>query len=76
MKSDNLLLLIVFWELTSISSFLLVGYWQHRADARSGARMALAVTGASTGGSSAAGGSPPTTRREETSSPPPPLEGG
>jgi multicomponent K+:H+ antiporter subunit A len=43
--SDNLLLLIVFWELTSISSFLLVGYWQHRPDARSGARMALAVTG-------------------------------
>lgn len=43
--SDNLLLLVVFWELTSISSFLLVGYWQHRADARAGARMALAVTG-------------------------------
>ncbi|MDO8720501.1 MAG: monovalent cation/H+ antiporter subunit A, partial [Polaromonas sp.] len=43
--SDNLLLLIVFWELTSLSSFLLVGFWQHRADARDGARMALAVTG-------------------------------
>ena len=43
--SDNVLLLIVFWELTSISSFLLVGYWNHRADARAGARMALAVTG-------------------------------
>lgn len=43
--SDNLLLLIVFWELTSLSSFLLVGYWNHRADAREGARMALAVTG-------------------------------
>ncbi|MDO9195826.1 monovalent cation/H+ antiporter subunit A [Rhodoferax sp.] len=43
--SDNLLLLIVFWELTSISSFLLVGYWKHRADARDGARMALAITG-------------------------------
>jgi multicomponent K+:H+ antiporter subunit A len=43
--SDNLLLLIVFWELTSLSSFLLVGYWQHRADARDGARMALAITG-------------------------------
>ncbi|MFT7116950.1 MAG: multicomponent K+:H+ antiporter subunit A [Rhodoferax sp.] len=43
--SDNLLLLMVFWELTSISSFLLVGYWKHRADARAGARMALAVTG-------------------------------
>lgn len=43
--SDNLLLLIVFWELTSISSFLLVGYWNHRADARDGARMALTITG-------------------------------
>ena len=43
--SDNLLLLVVFWELTSISSFLLVGYWSHRPDARSGARQALAVTG-------------------------------
>ena len=43
--SDNLLLLLVFWELTSISSFLLVGYWRQRADARAGARMALAITG-------------------------------
>jgi len=43
--SDNLLLLLVFWELTSVSSFLLVGYWSHKAAARSGARMALAVTG-------------------------------
>jgi multicomponent K+:H+ antiporter subunit A len=42
--SDNLLLLMVFWELTSISSFLLVGYWQYRSDARAGARMGLAVT--------------------------------
>jgi multicomponent K+:H+ antiporter subunit A len=46
--SDNLLLLVVFWELTSLSSFLLIGYWQHRPDARQGARMALTVTG--TGG--------------------------
>ena len=47
--SDNLLLLVVFWELTSISSFLLVGYWgshpEKGADARAGARMALTVTG-------------------------------
>lgn len=43
--SDNLLLLIVFWELTSLTSFLLVGYWSHRPDARAGARQALAVTG-------------------------------
>ena len=44
--ADNLLLLAVFWEITSLASFLLIGYWQHRADAREGARMALAVTGA------------------------------
>ncbi|GAB1406881.1 monovalent cation/H+ antiporter subunit A [Thermomonas brevis] len=44
--AGNLVLLVVFWELTSISSFLLIGYWTHRQDARQGARMALAVTGA------------------------------
>tara|TARA_R100001143_G_scaffold727_6_gene2001 strand:+ start:29093 stop:31759 length:2667 start_codon:yes stop_codon:yes gene_type:complete len=44
--SENLLQLVVFWELTSITSFLLISYWQHRQDARQGARMALAVTGA------------------------------
>ncbi|MEO8281144.1 MAG: hydrogen gas-evolving membrane-bound hydrogenase subunit E, partial [Ideonella sp.] len=43
--SDNLLLLIVFWELTSVSSFLLIGYWGRRADSRAGARMALTITG-------------------------------
>ena len=43
--SDNLLVLLVFWELTSLSSFLLVGYWNLRPDARAGARMALTVTG-------------------------------
>ncbi|MCU0773515.1 MAG: monovalent cation/H+ antiporter subunit A [Ideonella sp.] len=43
--SDNLLLLVVFWELTSISSFLLIGYWGHKEESRAGARMALAVTG-------------------------------
>jgi multicomponent K+:H+ antiporter subunit A len=44
--ADNLLLLVVFWELTSLASFLLIGYWHGRADAREGARMALAITGA------------------------------
>ena len=43
--AGNLLLLVVFWELTSISSFLLIGYWSHRKDARDGARMALMITG-------------------------------
>ncbi|OUE45817.1 monovalent cation/H+ antiporter subunit A [Billgrantia desiderata SP1] len=44
--ADNLILLWLFWELTSISSFLLIGFWGHRSDARRGARMALTVTGA------------------------------
>ena len=43
--SDNLLLLVVFWELTSLSSFLLIGYWSRLEESRQGARMALAVTG-------------------------------
>lgn len=44
--ADNLLLLWLFWELTSVVSFLLIGFWGHRSDARRGARMALTVTGA------------------------------
>lgn len=43
--SSNLLLMLIFWELTSLSSFLLIGFWRDRADARQGARVALAVTG-------------------------------
>lgn len=43
--SDNILMLLVFWELTSLSSFLLIGYWKHLPEGRQGARMALAVTG-------------------------------
>ncbi len=43
--SENLLLLLLFWELTSISSFLLISYWRNLSAARQGARMALAVTG-------------------------------
>jgi len=44
--AGNLIQLVVFWELTSLVSFILIGYWYHRADARRGARMALTVTGA------------------------------
>ena len=44
--SGNLIQLALFWELTSLFSFLLIGYWHHRKDARRGARMALTVTGA------------------------------
>ncbi|MFA5678701.1 MAG: monovalent cation/H+ antiporter subunit A [Pseudomonas sp.] len=44
--SGNLIQLVIFWELTSITSFLLIGYWHHRIDARRGARMAFTVTAA------------------------------
>jgi multicomponent K+:H+ antiporter subunit A len=43
--SENLLLLLMFWELTSLASFLLIGFWNGRSDARQGARMSLTVTG-------------------------------
>jgi len=43
--SDNILLLLVFWELTSLTSFLLIGYWSDLPASRQGARMALIVTG-------------------------------
>ncbi len=52
--SDNILLLLIFWELTSLASFLLIGYWKHLAEGRQGARMALTVTGM--GGLSMIGG--------------------
>lgn len=42
--SGNLIQLVMFWELTSLTSFLLIGYWHHRPDARRGARMAFTVT--------------------------------
>lgn len=44
--SGNLIQIVFFWELTSLFSFLLIGYWHHRSDARRGAYMALMVTGA------------------------------
>jgi multicomponent K+:H+ antiporter subunit A len=43
--SGNIILLSIFWEMTSIFSFLLISYWHHNAAARDGARMALTVTG-------------------------------
>ncbi|WBY01901.1 monovalent cation/H+ antiporter subunit A [Ramlibacter tataouinensis] len=46
--SGNLIQLVVFWELTSLFSFLLIGYWHHRKEARRGARIAFVVT--ATGG--------------------------
>ncbi|WP_417582715.1 monovalent cation/H+ antiporter subunit A [Nitrincola sp.] len=44
--ANNLIQLWLFWELTSISSFLLISFWNHKSEARKGARMALTVTGA------------------------------
>jgi len=42
--SGNVIQLVFFWELTSLFSFLLVGYWNQGASAREGARTALIVT--------------------------------
>ena len=44
--SENILQLVLFWELTSLSSFLLISFWQHKKEGRDGAMMALVVTGA------------------------------
>jgi multicomponent Na+:H+ antiporter subunit A len=43
--SDSFLMLFVFWELTSITSFLLIGFDHHRQAARRAAFQALVVTG-------------------------------
>ena len=44
--ADDLLALFIFWELTSISSFFLIGYHTEQADSRRRALQALFVTGA------------------------------
>ena len=44
--SDNLIALFVFWELTTITSFLLIGYSHENAAARRSALQGLLVTGA------------------------------
>ncbi|MEO7223273.1 MAG: proton-conducting transporter membrane subunit, partial [Devosia sp.] len=43
--SDSLVGLFVFWELTSVTSFLLIGFDHEREAARRGAIQALVVTG-------------------------------
>ena len=43
--ADNVLVLFVFWELTSITSFLLIGFDDRSATARAAALKALLVTG-------------------------------
>jgi len=42
--ADNLILLFMFWELTSLTSFLLVGWKHEDAHARAAARQALLIT--------------------------------
>src|SRR3954469_3521614 len=42
--SDNILVLYVFWELTSISSFLLIAYWYQRERSRYGAQKSMLIT--------------------------------
>ena len=42
--SDNILLLFVFWEMTGIASFLLIGFLHEKLASRVGARCALIVT--------------------------------
>jgi len=42
--ADHTMVLYVFWELTSISSFLLIAFWYHRKGSRYGARKSLLIT--------------------------------
>ncbi|CAI6298004.1 Na+/H+ antiporter subunit A [Bacillus subtilis] len=41
---DNVMVLYMFWELTSLSSFLLIGYWYKREKSRYGAAKSLLIT--------------------------------
>ncbi|WP_309120538.1 Na+/H+ antiporter subunit A [Paenibacillus sp.] len=42
--SDNLIALYAFWELTSLSSFLLIAFWHHRERSRYGALKSMMIT--------------------------------
>ncbi len=42
--SDNLMSLYSFWELTSLSSFLLIGYWYKREKSQYGALKSMLIT--------------------------------
>lgn len=42
--SDNAIVFYIFWELTSLSSFLLIGYWHHRERSRYGAKKSMLIT--------------------------------
>lgn len=43
-QSDNVITLYLFWELTSISSFLLIGYWYTKDRSRFGALKSMLIT--------------------------------
>lgn len=42
--SDNLIVMYAFWELTSFSSFLLIGFWYKRDKSRYGAEKSMIIT--------------------------------
>ncbi|MCS6892390.1 MAG: DUF4040 domain-containing protein [Rhodovarius sp.] len=42
--ADDLILLVVFWELTGLASFMLIGFDAHRAEARKSAQQGLLIT--------------------------------
>jgi multicomponent Na+:H+ antiporter subunit A len=42
--SDNLIVLYGFWELTSLSSFLLIAFWHRREKSRYGAQKSMLIT--------------------------------
>ncbi len=42
--ADDLILLFIFWEITSLTSFLLIGFWYEEDQARKGAMTALLIT--------------------------------
>lgn len=43
-QSDHVITLYLFWELTSISSFLLIGYWFNRDKSRFGSLKSMMIT--------------------------------
>ncbi|WP_431798752.1 Na+/H+ antiporter subunit A [Halobacillus andaensis] len=42
--SDNVFVLYTFWEFTSLSSFLLIGFWNYREGSRYGALKSMLIT--------------------------------
>ncbi|KGK99600.1 monovalent cation/H+ antiporter subunit A [Methanococcoides methylutens] len=44
--SANTIQLFIFWELTSITSFMLIGYWRHKPESIYGATKSLLITAA------------------------------